>query len=385
MAFSKVALNYAKAYQNALEQEFPYVLYFGALFSAPNNGRFRWVNSNVIEVPTISTSGRVDGDRDSIGTRKRNFNNTWTPLTLANHRSWETLVHPRDIDETNGVVSIANITRVFNDEQKFPEMNAYLISKVYSDFVEQGGQVDTTVLTTENVLTVFGNLMKAMDEARVPRQGRILYVTPDTRDLIENAKQIYRTLDVSSASQAVRLAITSIDSVEIPESVPSDMMKTLYDFTEGWAVDDDAAQINMFLVHPQAVITPISYEFAQLDAPSAGSQGKWEYFEESFEDVFLLPHKRAAVAFNVTPAGEQAGITLDKTTATVVKDATTTLTATTVPADAVVTWASSDSDVATVSDGTVTGVAAGTATITATITVDGTDYSASCAVTVTAE
>ena len=53
------ALNYAKQYQQALEQEFPYVLYFGALFNTPNNGRYRWVNSNVIEVPTITTTGRT--------------------------------------------------------------------------------------------------------------------------------------------------------------------------------------------------------------------------------------------------------------------------------------------------------------------------------------
>ena len=52
------ALNYAKQYQQALEQEFPYVLYFGALFNTPNNGRYRWVNSNVIEVPTITLSAR---------------------------------------------------------------------------------------------------------------------------------------------------------------------------------------------------------------------------------------------------------------------------------------------------------------------------------------
>ena len=49
------ALNYAKEYQQALEQEFPYVLYFGALFATPNNGRYRWVNSNVIEIPTITS------------------------------------------------------------------------------------------------------------------------------------------------------------------------------------------------------------------------------------------------------------------------------------------------------------------------------------------
>ena len=38
-------LNYATEYQRALEQAFPYVLYYGALYSTPNNGRFRWINS----------------------------------------------------------------------------------------------------------------------------------------------------------------------------------------------------------------------------------------------------------------------------------------------------------------------------------------------------
>jgi uncharacterized protein YjdB len=61
---------------------------------------------------------------------------------------------------------------------------------------------------------------------------------------------------------------------------------------------------------------------------------------------------------------------------------TTDLEATTVPADATVSWKSSDAAVATVEDGTVTGVSAGTATITAKITESGVDYTADCAVTV---
>lgn len=307
------ALNYAKQYQQALEQEFPYVLYFGALFNTPNNGRYRWVNSNVIEIPTITTTGRVDGDRDTIGTKKRNFSNTWTPLTVSNHRTWSTLVHPRDIQETNQVASIANITRVFNEEQKFPEMNAYLISKLYADYEAAGKTADTTALTVDNILEVFDAMMTYMDNKRVPRAGRILYVTPETRTLISNAKQIIRTIDVSKRSEAIKRAITSIDEVEIPESVPTDMMKTVYDFTEGWAVDASAGQINMCLVHPQAVITPVNYEFAQLEAPSAGSEGKWVYFEESFEDVFLLPNKVDAIAFNVTPGEAQEEENADET------------------------------------------------------------------------
>lgn len=79
-----------------------------------------------------------------------------------------------------------------------------------------------------------------------------------------------------------------------------------------------------------------------------------------------------------------AYVKLDKKTATVAVEGTTTLTADKYPSSATVTWASSDSTKATVSNGTVTGVAAGTATITASITSNGKTYSDTCVVTVTA-
>lgn len=85
------------------------------------------------------------------------------------------------------------------------------------------------------------------------------------------------------------------------------------------------------------------------------------------------------------PGGEPNSITLNNSSVSVVENATTSLTATTVPAGATVTWASSDEDVATVAAGTVTGVAAGTCTVTASITVNAHTYTAACEVTVTEE
>ncbi|MBP3268038.1 MAG: Ig-like domain-containing protein, partial [Ruminococcus sp.] len=78
------------------------------------------------------------------------------------------------------------------------------------------------------------------------------------------------------------------------------------------------------------------------------------------------------------------GVTLDKTTLSLVEGGSETLTATVAPDDATnknVTWSSDNTDVATVADGVVTAVAPGTATITVT-TVDG-SLTASCDVTVT--
>ncbi len=77
-------------------------------------------------------------------------------------------------------------------------------------------------------------------------------------------------------------------------------------------------------------------------------------------------------------------VTLDKAAATVAAGSTVSLTATTLPAGETVTWTTSDATKATVSSGTVTGVAAGTAIITASITVNGITYTDSSTVTVTA-
>ena len=72
---------------------------------------------------------------------------------------------PADVDDTNMVLTIQNATKVFNETQKFPEKDAYTISKIYADWTSQGGVADTTALTVDNVLTVFDKLMEAMDEA----------------------------------------------------------------------------------------------------------------------------------------------------------------------------------------------------------------------------
>ena len=289
------ALNYATQYAQALAQAYPFVLHFAALRSTENDARYKWTGANTIQIPTLKTTGRVDGNRDTIGTAKRNYDNEWEPKTLANHRKWSTLVHPMDIDETNQVASISNITKVFNEEQKFPEMDAYLVSKMYADWTEAGGVADTTALTEANVLQKFDAYMEAMDDANVPATGRILYCTPTMKGILKRAQELSRY--IQNGEHAVNRNVHSLDDVQI-EAVPSSLMKTAYDFTEGYKAGAGAKQINMMLVHPSAVITPEKYSFAQLDAPSAGSEGKYIYFEESYDDVFILNKRKAAIMFN---------------------------------------------------------------------------------------
>jgi hypothetical protein len=204
------------------------------------------------------------------------------------------------------VTTIANITQVFNEEHKFPEMDAYCVSKIYQDWTSvkdpdtnQNHVADTTVLTQQNILGVFDKLMLEMDNRRVPPNGRILYVTHEVKYILKEAEKIERTMDITSGPNGIDRRVNRLDEVEVI-GVPAELMRTAYDFTQDWTVAPGAGQINMMLIHPLAVITPVSYEFSKLDAPSAGSEGKYIYYEESFEDVFILNKKSDAIQFNIT-------------------------------------------------------------------------------------
>lgn len=92
------------------------------------------------------------------------------------------------------------------------------------------------------------------------------------------------------------------------------------------------------------------------------------------------------VLFVVADTVDTPSLSINKSTLTFANNLADpqTITATTNPADATVTWKSSKNAVATVEDGVVTPAGAGTCTISASINVGGTKITKTCAVTVTA-
>lgn len=292
-------LNYATLYEQALQQVYKQGLKFGAIYLSPETSKYRWLGAKTVQVPNILVSGFVNSNRDTQQTYTRAVDNDWLTFTLTHDRTFMTLVDPMDIDETNMAVSIANITNTFNTEQKIPEMDKYLISKLYADFTGFGGTADTTALTVTNVLAEIDAMMEAMDEAEVPEEGRILYVTSQVKTLIKNAEALQRTLETTDNNGVISRNVSRLEELTIV-SVPSIRMKASYDFTVGAVPSVGADQINMMMIHPSCVLAPQKYEAVFLDEPSAETRGKFKYFERKYWDVFLIEPKIGGIAFNIT-------------------------------------------------------------------------------------
>ena len=293
------AVNYAESYERALAQAYPNVLNFGELYNVANNQTYKFVDSKTIHIPSISVTGRKNVNRDAIdGNFQRNVDNSFETKTLTFYREWSTSIDPADVLDTNMILTIQNATKVFNEEQKFPEKDAYTISKIYADWTAEGKTADKTVLTVDNILSVFDKLMEAMDEALVPSTGRLLYVTPAVKTLLKSASNIGLSKSVEHQANINRV-VDRLDEVKLI-TVPSFLMKTAYDFTTGFAPSDSAKQISLFLVHPSAILTPNKYAFVGMEAPAAGTKGDYIYYEKEYADVFILNNRTGAIAFNIT-------------------------------------------------------------------------------------
>ena len=312
MAFVQTNVNYAAEYSRALAQAYPYLSYFADIWASENSNRYRPGMGKTMYIPSVTTSGAVDVNRNQItGTFDRNWNNQWQAVELQMDREWNTLFDPMDIVETNDVATIANVTRAFVEFQKVPEMDAFLASKL-AGFAADFGATSSVSLDASSILGEWDKAIEFMTNQRVNRDRVLCYMIPGVYKLLKQASGLTRFIEVTNGIQPVDRNIARLDGVRIIE-VPADMMKTLYDFTVGWAINGSAKQINFLMVDPMAVAAPIKYETALMSAPTAQSKGKYLYYERYYYGAFILNQRQAGVYAHIAVAPSAGTLTVTST------------------------------------------------------------------------
>ena len=287
-------VNYASQYAKELANAYPYFLYFGDIYNNENANKYRPVSGKYVMIPSLSVSGAHAVNRDQItGTFNRNWDNAWQQFACEMDREWDTLVDPMDMSEAGDIPTIANITKTLNEQQKFAEMDAYLAATLGSAAITNN-MADSTALTAANILTQWDTYLAAMADARVNRDRLVCYVTPATFKLLKEASGITRFIDAGTGIRNIDRNVGKLDGVRIVE-VPSDLMKTAYDFTTGFVASQTAKQINMLFVDTEAVVTPIVYETSMISAPTAQSKGKYLYYERFYYGAAILNNRKAGV------------------------------------------------------------------------------------------
>ena len=297
--FVQAPMNYAAQYGRELANAYPYLSYYADLWNQGEATRFRPMNGKQIYIPSMTTSGSRAVDRDRIdGVFTRNFNIDWEVAELDMDREWDTLVDPMDMVETNEVATIANVTRTFNEQQKVPEQDAYMSSKL-AGFAAGFGGVDGTTLTADNILAQWDSYLEYMTNQRVNRDRLRVKMTPATYKLLKEAAGVTRFVDTAEGNRGVDRNIARLDGVSIQE-VPTDMMQTAYDLSVGWAPVAGSQTVNMLFYTPDSIAAPVVYDVSMISPPTAQSKGKWLYYERYYYGAFNLKQRQSGIFANIS-------------------------------------------------------------------------------------
>lgn len=280
-------LEYASVFSRHILDLYDIELKSVRLFNS--NEDIQIVNGKDIKLPKLSVGGYKDHNRTSMSFNTGSYSNTYETKSLDHDRDIEFAIDPMDVDETNLVVSIANIQKRFENKQAIPELDCYTFSKLYSEAVRVGAVIDNTVLTAANVLSKFDDDMEALEDAGVPLSRCVMYCTAEYKKLLKNAEGLTRTLDASKSNGIDRRVHSMEDLAEIVV-VPKERFKTAYDFTDGYVTASTGKQINYIIVDPEAQVSRVKYSYINTFTPGHDSRtaDKYLYQNRRFNGTFAL-------------------------------------------------------------------------------------------------
>lgn len=280
-------LQYATQFDNRIRDLYGHELISNALFNS--NQDIQIVNAKDLKIPRLTVSGYKDHTRGG-NYNSGNYSNDYETKQLDHDRDIEFIVDPMDVDETNTVVSIANIQARFERKQAIPELDSYTFSKLYSEAVRVGATIKTTAITAANVLSDFDDNCEAFEDAGVPLGRCILYCTAAYKKALKNAEGIQRTLEVSGGVKGIDRRIHTMDDLGEIKVVPLERFKTAYDFTEGYRADATGKQINYILVDPEAQVSRVKYAYINTYTPGHDSRTADNYLYQNrrYNGTFAL-------------------------------------------------------------------------------------------------
>ena len=314
------------------------------------NKALKWESKNTW-VATVDESGNVTAKNPGEAT---------ITVTAADNGGAQATCKVTVTERTAPVIKVTQIqlsqTRASLNEGKELQLTATVLpanatnqSLTWSSSVEGVATVDPTGKVTAIKAGTTVITATAKDDSGISASCTVQVTVP-------TVKVTGITLNKTTAS------VVKGKTVALTATVTPD---TATDKTIKWTTSNK----NLATVSTDGVVTAVAAGTATITATAADDSGV-----------------KATCKITVTnPVVKVTKVTLNKTTASVVKGKTLTLTATVTPTNATnkkVTWKSSNTKIATVdSNGKVTAKAAGTATITCTAA-DGSGKSAACKITV---
>ena len=227
-----------------------------------------------LEVPALGTYSRSSGYTAGSVTAD------WEPFELTQDRGTEFSVDAMDDEETLNM-TFGNASSEFIRRSVVPQVDAYRFAAMAK---AAGVGTATAALTTgDAAIKAINVAMTEMDEEEVPTEGRILYITPTLKRLIDD-------LD----SYKSKKCLENISKVVI---VPQSRFYS--DVTidaNGFEKASGAANLNFILLDPKAAFAVAKHKKLRAFDPNTNQKQDAYLFQyRLYHDMFVYPQKAAGI------------------------------------------------------------------------------------------
>ncbi len=243
--------------------------------------------TNEIVIPKMSLDGLADYSRNS-GYVKGDVTLTYETVQFNYDRGRKFSVDAMDDEETAGV-AFGKLSSEFIRTKVVPEMDAFRFAS-YASTSSIGGTTGT-LSTGADVIAALRVAANAMDEAEVPSEGRVLFITPTLRGLIAD-------LDTSKSKEVLAKFSTVVE-------VPQTRFYTKIDLLDGTTQDEEAGgyakatagkDINFLVVHKPATLQYTKHTVNKVISPELNQEADaWMFFYRAYGLVDVYDNKVAGI------------------------------------------------------------------------------------------
>lgn len=295
MAINKI--EYAKLMMKNLDQAAVHGATSG--WMEQNAGQVIYNGGDEVKIPTMSTQGLADYDRDS-GFVQGGISLKYNTYKMTQDRGRTFQIDSMDVDESGFVATSANVIKTFQQERVIPEIDAYRYSKI-AYIATSANQTEDAILTVDNALSKLREHIRAIQDVIGIEKTLIITMPSSILALIEDSPKVGKSINVADFKQGdLNFRVKTIDENPI-KVVSSSRLKTSYDVQDGTTPGQedgglkpsvDAKDIN-WIITPQDVPIAISKtDKLRVFEPNTNQKADaWKIDYRKYHDLWIKKNK----------------------------------------------------------------------------------------------
>lgn len=252
--------------------------------------RVRWTGADTVNIFDISMVGLGNYNRNA-GFVPGDVDGAWEPYKIEIDRGRSYMVDVMDNDETLGMAFGALVGETVRT-QVVPETDAYRFAK-YAGTTGILSATPTTLSASTSVPDMLAQAQAEMDDANVPYEGRLLFVSPTTyrylkedttrfimngEGRIDNNIAYYNDMRVITVPQA-RF------NTQVTLSAPANSGDVGGYTTTG-------SDINFMIIHPSAILQVVKHVVPRIFSPEVNQEADaWKFDYRIYHDCWVKKNK----------------------------------------------------------------------------------------------